>query len=53
MRKRTLPKGKLNIPDPKRTYDRNGKDDIVGYIELFDRANNLVRGGTFVKGKYV
>ena len=53
MIKRTLPKGTFNFPDPKHTYDRNGKDDIVRYIKLFDMANRLVPGGTFVKGKQI
>jgi hypothetical protein len=53
MRRVSLPKGRLNFPDPKRTYDRNGKDDIIKYIQLFDRVNQLVPGGTFVKGKQI
>jgi len=53
MRKRILPSGKLNFPDPKRIYDRNGKDDIVLYIKEFDRCNALRPGGTFVKGERI
>ena len=53
MRRVSLPKGKFNFPDPKRTYDRNGKDDIVRYVEQFDRINALVPGGTIVKGKRI
>lgn len=53
MIKRRLPKGNLKFPDPRHTYDKNGKDDIARYVAAFDRANNFVPGGTFVKGKRV
>lgn len=48
-----LPKGELNLPDPRYTYNRNGKDDIVKYIAAFDKVNRLAPGGTFVKGKQI
>ena len=53
MRKRRLPKGKINIPDMRYVYDINGKYDIIRYIVVFDIVNRLVPGGTFVKGMYV
>lgn len=53
MRRTSLPKGRLNFSRSEYTYDRNGKDDIVKYIQLFDRINRLVSGGTLVKGKQI
>jgi hypothetical protein len=48
-----IPKGQLKFPDPKRIYDRDGKDSMLKYVEQFDRVNSLKPGGTVVNGKRV
>lgn len=32
-------------------YDRNGKDDIIKYIRMFDKLNRLKSVGYKLKGK--
>lgn len=46
-------KDKVYFPDPKKTYDKNGKDSMLKYVEQFDKLNALVPGGTVVKGKRI
>ena len=46
-------KTKFYFPDPKKTYDKNGKDSMLKYVEQFDKLNALVPGGTVVKGKQI
>jgi len=53
MRRVSLPKQKFNFPDPKRTYDRDGKDSMLKYVEQFDKVNGLKSGGTVVKGQRI
>lgn len=53
MRKRRLPKGRFNFPDLRYCYDITGRLNMIKYIQAFDRANRLVPGGTFIKGRYV
>lgn len=51
--RRRIRKGKIVIPDGKFIYDKAGKNLILKYIELFDRFNRLVPGGTVVNGKRI